>query len=195
MTVYKKHLSKDSKFKKHLKLEITEPTRTKNLTMSLVSAIISQQLSTKVAQVIKQRFLGLYPKKPTAEMILKTPVSKIKSIGVSQKKAEYIHGVARFLLDNKVTIAKLNKMDDEAVIELLSQIKGIGRWSVEMLLIFGLGREDVFAVDDFGIQKAMIQTYKLEKLTLKELKVEMRKLSEKWSPYRSYACLYLWKSL
>jgi len=79
------------------------------------------------------------------------------------------------------------------VIELLTQIKGVGRWTVEMLLMFTLGREDVFAIDDWGIQQSMIKLYKLDALEKKELREKLTKISLKWSPYRTYACIYLWK--
>jgi len=84
-------------------------------------------------------------------------------------------------------------MTNEEVIEYLTKIKGVGRWTVEMLLMFTLGREDVFAVDDLGIQQAMIAIYKLDKTDKKKLRADMLKISEKWSPYRSFACLYLWQ--
>lgn len=84
-------------------------------------------------------------------------------------------------------------MDNEAIIELLTQIKGIGRWSVEMLLMFSLCREDIFSADDFGIQKGMIQLYKLDPSDKKSMKEKMMKISSKWSPYRTYACLHLWR--
>lgn len=84
-------------------------------------------------------------------------------------------------------------MDNETIVDLLVQIKGVGKWTVEMLLMFSLGREDVFAVDDLGIQQAMVKLYKLEHLDKKELKHKMLELSAKWSPYRTYACLHLWQ--
>ena len=84
-------------------------------------------------------------------------------------------------------------MSNEEIIELLVQIKGIGKWSVEMLLMFTLGREDVFAVDDLGIQQAMCKLYKLDFENKKEMKEKMLKISAKWSPYRTYACLHLWR--
>jgi len=87
----------------------------------------------------------------------------------------------------------LLSMENEDVIELLTQIKGVGRWTVEMLLMFTLGREDVFAVDDFGIQQAMIKIYNLDASDKKSMKEKMLKLSAKWSPYRTYACLHLWQ--
>jgi DNA-3-methyladenine glycosylase II len=84
-------------------------------------------------------------------------------------------------------------MEPEAVIELLSQIKGVGRWTVEMLLMFSLGHEDVFAVDDLGIQQAMIKLYKIKYTTKKELQTKMITKSKAWSPFKTYACLHLWK--
>lgn len=88
---------------------------------------------------------------------------------------------------------KLGKMSNEEVIEYLVVIKGVGRWTVEMLLMFALGREDVFAIDDLGVQNAMIALYKLDKTDKKKLKEDMLRLSKKWSPYRTYACLHLWR--
>ena len=86
-------------------------------------------------------------------------------------------------------------MDEEVIIDTLIQIKGVGRWTVEILLIFGLVREDVFALDDYGIQKAIQKLHQLEHLKGKELKAKMLEVSERWSPYRSYASLYLWRLL
>ena len=84
-------------------------------------------------------------------------------------------------------------MDNEEVIAYLTEIKGVGRWTVEMLLMFALGREDVFAVDDLGIQNAMIKLYKLDNSDKKQLREKMLKVSAKWSPYRTYACVHLWR--
>lgn len=191
---YKKHLAKDPKFKKLLKLEINTPVLRKNIALRLVASILSQQLSTTVARVMYQRFVDLFGgKEPTPKQILEVPVEKIKAIGISQSKANYIHNVAKFIVEHKITDKKLLKMHDDDIIELLTQIKGVGRWTVEMLLMFSLGREDVFAADDLGIQKGMQKLHKLDHLNGKELKAKMMELSQRWSPYRSYACLYLWK--
>lgn len=191
---YKKALGKDKKLKKVLIHEIVIPEVSKNITMSLVWSIMSQQLSIQVAKVMHGRFLDLFGgKMPTAEQILKMPNATIKAIGISQQKANYIHNVAEFISSRKITFAKLQKMSDEEVIELLTEIKGVGRWTVEMLLIFGLGREDVFAVDDLGIQKGMIELFRLQDLPKKELRIKMMELSKRWSPYRSYVCLHMWK--
>lgn len=194
MEPYKKFLAKDKKLKKVLEHEIFIPKKNKDITTALVWSIVSQQLSIIVAKVLHQRFLDLFGgKAPSAKKILETPLEKIKSIGLSQRKAEYIHHMARFIVERKITFAKLEKMEDDAIIDLLSEIKGVGRWTVEMLLIFGLGREDVFAVDDLGIQKAMIEIFKLHDLPKKELRGKMMDLSKRWSPYRSYVCLHMWK--
>jgi DNA-3-methyladenine glycosylase II len=192
---YKKALAKDRKLAKIFKHEVILPERKKHITMSLVNSIMSQQLSTQVAKVMRERFLVLFDgKAPSAKKILEMPVEKIKGIGISQSKANYIHNVAEFMLAHKITDNKLNKMSDDEIIELLTQIKGIGRWTVEMILIFSLGREDIFAVDDLGIQKGMIELFGLHDLSKKDLRLKMMKLSEKWSPYRSFVCLHLWRS-
>lgn len=192
---YKKHLARDPKLKKFLKLEVSIPKPTKNIMIRLVSSILAQQLSTQVAKVMYQRFIDLFDGKlPTAEQILELKVEDIRTIGVSRSKASYILNVAQFFHDHKLTASKLKKMTNEEMIELLTQIKGVGRWTVEMLLLFGLAEEDIFAVDDLGVQKAMMSLFKLDHLSKKDLRIKMMKLSERWSPYRSYVCLMFWKS-
>jgi DNA-3-methyladenine glycosylase II len=154
---------------------------------------MSQQLSTKVAKVIYHRFLELYSAaEPTPEQIVATPFDTIRAIGLSNAKTQYVLNVAQFAIDYKLDDKKLKKMSDEAIIELLTQIKGVGRWTVEMLLMFTLGREDLFAADDYGIQVAMKKLYKLDDSNKKEFKENMLKISKKWSPYRTYACMHLW---
>ena len=161
--------------------------------LHLCKSIISQQLSTKVAKVIFQRFLDLFGKEePSAKEILKIPVEKFRSIGFSNAKASYVHNVCKFFVDNKITDERLHKMSNEEVLDLLTQIKGVGRWTVEMILMFTLGREDVFAVDDLGIQQSITKLYKLDSSDKKLMKERMLKISSKWSPYRTYACRYLW---
>lgn len=188
------HLSKDKKFKKILELQ--EPfvlEQRKNVYLQLCASIISQQLSTKVAKVIYKRFLDLFGRKaPTAKQILAVPVETFRGIGFSYSKAGYVHNVCKFFIDNKITDAKLGKMSNEEIIDLLTQIKGIGKWTVEMILMFTLGREDVFAVDDLGIQQAITKLYKLDAADKKLMKEKMLTISAKWSPYRTYACRYLW---
>lgn len=165
----------------------------KKIYLSLVSSIISQQLSTKVADVIYGRFLKLYGKKtPTLEMILDTDFETLRSIGLSNAKANYVKNVCSFFIENNITDTMLLKLEDEAVINLLTQIKGVGRWTVEMILMFTLAREDVFAVDDLGIQQGMTKIYGLDSSNKKQLLLEMKSISENWKPYRTYACRYIW---
>lgn len=188
------HLSKDKKLKKILALQ--EPfilVPRKKVYLHLCSSIISQQLSTKVAKVIYERFLNLYgEKEPTAKKILGTSLEKFRSIGFSNAKASYVHNVCNFFVEHNLTDAKLNKMSNEEIIDLLTQIKGIGKWTVEMILMFTLGREDVFAVDDLGIQQSITKLYKLDNSDKKLMKEKMLQISSKWAPYRTYACRYLW---
>ena len=155
---------------------------------------MSQQLSTRVAEVIYRRFLELYNgNEPTAEQVLSTPTETLRAIGLSNAKVSYVHNVARFAIEQGMDEVKLRKMSNDEVIEYLTQIKGVGRWTVEMLLMFTLGREDVFAVDDLGIQTAMAKLYKLDREDKKKLREEMLRISAGWSPYRTYGCFYLWK--
>jgi DNA-3-methyladenine glycosylase II len=188
------HLQKDKKLAKIIAEPVSELRTHKNIPLTLIESIMSQQLSTKVAQVIHKRFLALYDtKEPTLKQILDTPLTTLRSIGLSNAKTTYVHNVAKFCIEHEITDKKLNAMTNMEVIELLTQIKGVGRWTVEMLLMFTLGREDVFAIDDLGLQQSMIKLYKLDTLDKKQLKEKLVKISAKWSPYRTYACLYLWK--
>jgi len=191
---YKVHLQKDKTLAALLKEDTHVLAKRKNTAIRLIASIISQQLSTQVAKIIFTRFLDLYGgKEPSCDKVLATDPLVLKSIGLSNAKVNYVQNVAQFFKDNKITDAQLYKMPPEEVIELLTQIKGVGRWTVEMLLMFSLGHEDVFAVDDLGIQQAMIRLYKIKYETKKELREKMLKKSQSWSPYKTYACLHLWK--
>lgn len=191
---YREHLQKDKKLAKALGSTVHSLPVRSNVAVRMMASIMSQQLSTKVAEVIYRRFLALYKgKEPRPQQVLDTPAETLRSIGLSNAKVSYVHNVARFCIEHKITDKMLLKMDDEEIISLLTQIKGIGRWSVEMLLMFSLGREDVFALDDFGIQQGMIKLYKLDMSDKKALREKMRSISAKWSPYRTYACLHLWR--
>jgi DNA-3-methyladenine glycosylase II len=191
---YIDQLSKDKKLAKLVAAH--EPFQLKfhkNICLRLCASIMSQQLSTKVAQVLYRRFLEIYEgKEPTPEQIVATPFEKLRAIGMSNAKTQYVLNVAQFAIDHKLDDKKLKKMSNEEIIELLTQIKGVGKWTVEMLLMFTLGREDIFSIDDYGIQMAMIKLYKLDNSNKKQFREKMLKLSSKWSPYRTYACLHLW---
>jgi DNA-3-methyladenine glycosylase II len=192
---YITHLLKDKKMlsviTQHEPLKLQ---RRANVYVRLCASIMSQQLSTRVAAVIFQRFLDLYGgEEPTPEQILNTPVETLRSIGLSNAKTSYVHNVARFALEKGMDPSKLETMSNEEVIEYLTQIKGVGQWTVEMLLMFTLGREDVFAIDDLGIQNAMIRLYKLDRTEKKKFREDLLRISKKWKPYRTYACMHLWQ--
>lgn len=189
------HLSKDKKLKRLVESGTPHQLKKrKNICTYLCASIMSQQLSTKVADVIYKRFLSLYNgKEPTPRQIIDTPFEQLRGIGLSNAKVNYVKNVAQFEIDFGMDAKKLQKMANEEVIAYLTQIKGVGRWTTEMLLMFALGREDVFAVDDLGIQNAMISLYKLDNSDKKKLKEDLLRISQKWSPYRTYACLHLWR--
>lgn len=188
------HLAKDKKLNRIIVIQ--EPhtiTKRNNIHLHICSSIISQQLSTRVADVIYSRFLKLFKKEiPSPKDIIKVPFETLRSIGLSNAKTNYVLNVCNFFIENKLTDEKLHAMADEELINYLTQIKGVGRWTAEMILMFTLGREDVFAVDDLGIQQAMAIIYKIDPTDKKDMKEKMLTLSEKWKPYRTYACRYLW---
>ncbi len=194
-TSHLEHLSKDKKLVPLL--QTIEPyllKKRKNVCLRLCASIMSQQLSTKVAEVIFKRFLELYNgTEPTPQQIIDTPFDKLRAIGLSNAKVGYVHNVARYMIDHNADDKMFSKMSDEEVVAFLTPIKGVGRWTVEMLLMFTLGREDVFAVDDLGIQQAMAKIYKIDPADKKAMREKMIRISAKWAPYRTYACFYLWK--
>jgi DNA-3-methyladenine glycosylase II len=192
---YTDHLSKDKKLKKIMAVqgELLLKSR-KDLFNYLCASIMSQQLSTKVASVIHQRFLDLFNgKTPLPEDILALPEQELRAIGLSNAKTAYIRHVAVFAIERGISFKVLQKMSDQEVIDYLTEIKGVGKWTVEMMLMFALGREDIFPVDDLGIQQAMAGLYKLNTENKKQLKEDMHLIAKKWMPYRTYASMYLWR--
>ncbi|MEQ1554583.1 MAG: DNA-3-methyladenine glycosylase 2 family protein [Ferruginibacter sp.] len=188
------HLTKEKKFKKIIEPQpICVLTKRKNVYLHLCNSIMSQQLSVKVADVFQRRFLELYNNKtPTPLQIANTNFDTLRGIGLSNAKANYVINVCNFFIANKITDAQLYKMTNHEIIKYLTQIKGVGQWTVEMILMFTLGREDIFAIDDLGIQQAMCKLYNIDATNKKNMKEKMLHYSKKWSPYRTYACRYLW---
>lgn len=190
---YLLQLEKDKKLAKIINEPLPLLQMRQNIPLRLMASIMSQQLNTKVAKVIYKRFLEIYQgEEPQPKQVLNTPFETLRGIGLSNAKVSYVRNVAAFCIDNEITDAKLLSLTNEEIIDLLTEIKGVGKWTVEMLLMFTLGREDVFAVDDLGIQQAMIKVYTLPADDKKLLKEKMLKISSKWEPYRTYACLHLW---
>jgi DNA-3-methyladenine glycosylase II len=191
---YVSHLSKDKKLKKLIDLQAPVILEKRNkVYLRLCASILSQQLSTTVAKILYGRFLALYNyKEPSTRSILKTPASTFREIGFSNAKASYVHNVCQFFISNKITDDQLHQMTDIEIIQLLTQIKGVGKWTVEMILMFTLGREDIFAIDDLGLKQMVIKLYHLKETDKKLLHKKIELISLKWSPYRTYACMHLW---
>jgi DNA-3-methyladenine glycosylase II len=158
----------------------------------LVESIISQQFASAAAEAIFTRFKKLYPKFPTANQILNTRDAKLRSVGLSGMKVEYLKDLAQKIEDRKLKMRKLSKMNDDEIIEHLTQVKGIGRWTAEMFLIFSLGRLDVLPTGDLGLRKGVQMAFSLSELPKPK---EVEKIGMRWKPYRSIATWYLWKSL
>jgi len=189
------HLKKDKRLKKVIeKHGVLSTGKEKDLYFSLLRAIAGQQLSVRAAETIWDRFLKLFKSGyPDPKAVLKMDVEKMRGAGLSYQKAGYLKNIAQFAVEKGLDFDHLNEKEDEDLIEYLVQIKGVGKWTVEMLLMFSLGRKDVFPKDDLGIQNGMRSLYGFEAETKKELHASMEKIAEKWRPYRSLACLYIWR--
>lgn len=157
----------------------------------LIDSIISQQISTKAADTVFERFKNLFGSKsfPSPQEILVMEDSKLQSIGTSYIKISYIKAIAQAFKDNHLDAKKIKTLSDAEVIIELTKIKGVGQWTAEMILIFTLNRPDVFSIGDLGLRNAITRLYGITD------KKEMLKLAESWKPYRSTASWYLWRSL
>jgi DNA-3-methyladenine glycosylase II len=169
-----------------------QPTQD-TLLSALVKSVIYQRISIKAANTVYARFLSLYTPAlfPSAAEILATPEPTLQSIGLPWMKVAYLKDLAQKVLEDLPDLAALETMEDEAIIQSLTRIKGIGRWSVQMLLMFQLCRLDVLPVDDLGIQAAMRDLYRLDALPNR---ITAERLAVPWQPYRTIACWYLWQS-
>lgn len=165
--------------------------RSEHLFERLIESVVSQQLSVKASDKIFLRFKDLFLKKefPLPNDVLEMEDKKIRTAGISFAKISYIKAISQAFLADQVNIKKIRKMSDEEVIKELTKIKGIGKWTAEMILIFTLKRKDIFSLGDLGLRRAIENLY-----GIKDSK-EIIKLSEKWKPHRSLACWYLWRSL
>ena len=159
---------------------------------ALVRAIVGQQLSAKAAATIFSRFEALFESFPTPTQVLAVPDDRLRAVGLSSQKLGYMKDLCRRIDAGELPLDVLEQMDDEAVVAALTQVKGIGRWTAEMFLIFRLQRPDVLPVGDLGIVNAVKRAYKLRKAPSPD---RLRRIGEAWRPYRSVACWYLWASL
>lgn len=165
----------------------------KNIFADLVEAIANQQLSEKAGATIFKRFKGLFsPRRfPKPKDIFEITDEKIREAGLSWSKVRYIKGLSEIMHQKKIDLKKLFDQSDEEVIETLVAIKGVGRWTAEMILIFSLNRLDVFSMGDLGLRTAVSKLYRVDRGNLKKIE----RISLQWKPFRSTASRYLWKSL
>lgn len=161
---------------------------------ALAGAIVSQQLSTKAAATIFQRFLSLFPEGESlsASEIGRLGTDRLRSVGLSAQKVGYVRDLCARIGDGRLRLGELDALPDEGVIERLTAVKGFGRWTAEMFLMFRLHRPDVLPVDDLGIIKAVQRLYKFRQRPSAE---RILTLGEAWRPYRSVASWYLWQTL
>jgi DNA-3-methyladenine glycosylase II len=159
---------------------------------ALVHAIISQQLSSRAAATIEGRFDALFAGRPTPGDVSRVADERLRAVGLSGQKVRYVRDLCARIGNGSLDLQSLDEQPDEAVVEALTQVKGIGRWTAEMFLMFRLHRPDVLPIGDLGIVKAVQKAYKLRKAPTPE---RLTRLGEPWRPYRSVACWYLWASL
>jgi DNA-3-methyladenine glycosylase II len=160
---------------------------------ALTRSIVFQQLSGKAAGTILSRFNALYPDNaPTPEAVLATPDETLRAVGLSRQKIAYMRDLASKVVNGELPLDAVDSMEDDDLIAHLVQVKGIGRWTAQMFLMFRLGRRDVLPELDLGIQNAIKRAYRKRKHPTPK---DVKKIGAKWSPHASVACWYLWRSL
>jgi len=166
--------------------------RSRNHFLTLVEAIVWQQLSWHAALAIHDRLLTTIGKRrPTPADILETPERRMRKAGLSRQKTAFLKDLSLFFAEDRFPKRRLGRLNDEEIIDLLTRVKGIGRWTAEMFLIFGLNREDVFPFGDLVIRKAIGNRYGVEEFNKRS---EIEPIADRWRPYRSIATWYLWQS-
>lgn len=165
---------------------------------TLVRSVIGQQISTKAALTIWRNFCNACPE-ITPQRVSKKHRRTLRSCGLSERKIDYILDICRYFLENEITFEKLERMSDQEIIDSLTQIKGVGRWTAEMFLIFTMGRQNVFPLVDLGIIRAIEKLYfseeELDALDAQVKQEKILKLAENWEPYKTAASWFLWRSL
>lgn len=173
-------------------LEDITPRQPRDYFRSLCREIISQQLATAAANAIHKRFLNLFPTgRPSVKLLAFIPEKELREAGMSWAKARYMKDMAQKLSLKEVRLSLLPNLSDEEVIVELTKIKGVGRWTAEMFLIFSLGRPDVFSFGDLGLKRAMQKLYGMSSFSMEQA----MPIVSSWSPYRSFASRILWKAL
>jgi DNA-3-methyladenine glycosylase II len=161
--------------------------------LALLESIVSQQISVKAADSIFTKFRALFPDEyPHPALLLLQTEEQLRSAGLSFQKINYLRNVAAFALEKGIDFAHLNTLSDDEIVAYLTPIKGVGRWTVEMLLMFVMDRPDVFPVDDLVIRQKMVKAYNLSE-TGRPLYKLLHEIAENWRPHRTVACRYLWR--
>jgi DNA-3-methyladenine glycosylase II len=159
---------------------------------ALIRALLYQQLAGAAAAAIERRFYALYgDRPPEPPELLGTPPERLREAGISRQKASYLHSLAEHSTNGGLELRSLSRASDEDVIARVTEVRGIGRWTADMLLMFCLGRSDVLPVGDLGIQKSMMQVYSLDAMPDSAI---MEQIAEPWRPYRSAGSWYLWRA-
>jgi len=170
-----------------------EPKQRRGRFQVLTSSIISQQISTSAARSIRKRLVDrLKPGVITAPKLAALSVDELRELGISRQKGEYLLDLAEHVNDGRVSLRRMSNMDDDQVIEQLTQVRGIGVWTAQMFLMSSLDRRDVFPFDDLGIRNAIKSLYDLDDMPTK---AQGKEISDPWRPYRTVACWYCWRSL
>ena len=196
VNLVKSHLSKDPIFKKIVdKIPLrVERLGKRDFYFELIRAIVFQQLSGKAASTIFGRFKGLFENEyPTAEVLIGLEYDTLRSVGLSNQKTKYVQNVANFFINEKLQNKDWSAMSDDAIVKYLTQIKGVGIWTVQMNLMFALNRPDVFPIGDLVVKNQVIKIYQLTQKG-KALNKKIQEIAAAWKPYRSYASIYLWAS-
>jgi DNA-3-methyladenine glycosylase II len=191
------HLKKDlalSPFVDRFASEVNQQEPHARIYEELVCAIIGQQLSGKAAKSIETKFRSFFGTEfPTPQILVAVDHAQLRLLGLSNAKGHYIQNVAQFWIDNNLEELDWNSTPEEEIITLLTQIKGVGRWTVEMVLIFDLARDDVFPIDDLGVRNGMAYVYN-RRTNAKSFKPWAIRQSSKWAPYRSWGSRLMWKA-
>jgi DNA-3-methyladenine glycosylase II len=185
------HLKKDARLTRVIR-KYPKPEFEKNRDpyQALIRSIVYQQLSGKAAATIHKRFTSIYASGPRPEKVLKTPIAKLRKAGLSGQKASYLKDLSKKFLDGTIQPKLFPKMSDEEIRQHVIAVKGIGRWTGDMFLMFTLHRPDVLPTGDLGIQKGMQKLFGMKSLPSPRT---MERLAEPWQPYRTVACHYIWR--
>ena len=194
MKVIQQHLAQDPVLKPLVEQVLLKDREAQaSVYEALLRAINFQQLSGKAASTIHNRFLALFPNQyPDPELIIQLTPEELRAVGVSRQKASYVQNVARFFIEKNLHDHAWDDDSDQEILDLLTQIKGVGNWTVEMILMFTLHRPDVLPLDDLVIKNAMVELYQVKE-TGRALNPKLLEIAEAWRPYRTWASRYLWQ--